>query len=307
MKADAVFEGGGVKGVAFVGAIAEMERRGYTWEQLAGTSAGSIVAALLSAGYKSDELYDIFMKLNFTDLFDRTGMMKFPVMGIACRLLFKKGVYSADGLERLVAGLLLKKGIRTFGDLSPDKLRVIASDITTGKMLILPEDLTQFGLNPRDFSVAKAVRMSCSIPYFFQPYVLYKDDEPHYIVDGALLSNFPVWLFDVPGIPSWPTFGFRFSEDELNTKKDGPVKGLISYSKAIVGTMLDAQEQTYVKKAHAVRTIFIPTLGVKTTDFHITDAQKQALYKSGEEAVRRFFADWDFNRYVSTYRKAVLV
>ncbi len=48
LKCDAVFEGGGVKGIGLVGAISEIEKAGYGFENLAGTSAGAIVASLLS-------------------------------------------------------------------------------------------------------------------------------------------------------------------------------------------------------------------------------------------------------------------
>ena len=53
LKADAVFEGGGVKGIGLVGAVAFAEEKGYRWVNLAGTSAGAIVAALLAAGYNA--------------------------------------------------------------------------------------------------------------------------------------------------------------------------------------------------------------------------------------------------------------
>ena len=53
--ADAVFEGGGVKGIALVGAVAVAEEKGYRWANLAGTSAGAIVASLLAAGYTGAE------------------------------------------------------------------------------------------------------------------------------------------------------------------------------------------------------------------------------------------------------------
>ncbi len=56
MKWDAVFEGGGVKGIGLVGAVAEVEKAGYEFVNLAGTSAGAIVASLLAVGYTAEEL-----------------------------------------------------------------------------------------------------------------------------------------------------------------------------------------------------------------------------------------------------------
>ena len=65
LRADAVFEGGGVKGIGLVGAVAAAEERGYQWENVAGTSAGAIVAALLAAGYNSEELRNVMQELDY--------------------------------------------------------------------------------------------------------------------------------------------------------------------------------------------------------------------------------------------------
>ena len=64
LKTDAVFEGGGVKGIGLVGAVSEIEKAGYEFENLAGTSAGAIVASLLAAGYSSEELKRELEQLN---------------------------------------------------------------------------------------------------------------------------------------------------------------------------------------------------------------------------------------------------
>jgi predicted acylesterase/phospholipase RssA len=58
-KADAVFEGGGVKGIALAGAIVVAESLGVQWQRVAGTSAGAITACLLAAGYTGEELIPI--------------------------------------------------------------------------------------------------------------------------------------------------------------------------------------------------------------------------------------------------------
>ncbi len=67
---------------------------------------------------------------------------------------------------------------------------------------MLPRDAReQLGIDPDELEIATAVRMSMSIPMFFDPVVhrnpTNRDDE-HVIVDGGLLSNFPIWLFDSP-------------------------------------------------------------------------------------------------------------
>lgn len=301
MKADAVFEGGGVKGIAFLGALLVMEEHGYTWEKLAGTSAGSIVAALLSAGYTSQELKPIYEELDYLYFLQRSGIGRLPVVGPIYELVVREGVYRADRIELFVEDLLRRKGIRTFGDLPIGKLRIVASDISIGKMLVMPDDLVRYDLDPEDFPIARAVRMSSSIPFFFQPALLKKPGQTHYIVDGALLSNYPVWLFDVEGTPRWPTIGFRLQDDQGKRNEDR-IKGLFSFASSLLSTMLDAHDRLYVEKAKAVRTIFINTLGVRTTQFQLPPEMKQQLFSSGESAARVFLEHWDFEDYVKVFR-----
>lgn len=301
MRADAVFEGGGVKGIAFVGALQVMEQNGYTWENLAGTSAGSIVAALLSAGYTGRELKPIFEELNYLYFLKKTGLGRLPYVGPVIELIMHEGMYRGDRIELFVEELLRRKGVRTFGDLPPGKLRIIASDISRGKMLVLPDDLVEYDLMPENFSVARAVRMSSSIPFFFQPVRIKKDDKPNYIVDGALLSNYPVWLFDVPGVPEWPTIGFRLT-DKQSKLEDAHVSGLFTFTRSLLMTMLDAHDRLFVDKAHAVRTIFINTLGVRATQFQLSPEMRKDLFFSGEESARRFLNHWNFQKYVEVFR-----
>lgn len=301
MKADAVFEGGGVKGIAFIGALQVMEEQGYTWEKVAGTSAGSIVAALLCAGYTSRELKPIFEEMDYQCFLQRRGLGRLPFVGPMLDLLLHEGIFRADRLEVFIENLLQRKGIRTFGDLPDGKLRIVASDVTAGKMLVLPDDLPRYDVAPESFSIARAVRLSSSIPFFFQPAILQSDSRPHYIVDGALLSNYPVWLFDVPGTPKWPTIGFRLHDNKV-TAEQTPISGLFSFTRALLVTMLDAHDSLYVEKANAVRTIFINTLGVRATQFHMPLELRQRLFASGEESARRFLNHWNFEEYVKVFR-----
>ncbi len=78
---------------------------------------------------------------------------------------------------------------------------VIVSDLTAKRLLVLPMEAGVLGVEPDEFDVAQAVRMSMSIPVFFEPVRWDNPDtgEQHVIVDGGMLSNFPVWLFDRQG------------------------------------------------------------------------------------------------------------
>ena len=78
-------------------------------------------------------------------------------IGPAIRIMVKKGLYSGLQLEQWISEKLSKKGISTFGDLKENQLRVIASDITQGKMLVLPDDIRQYGYDPKQLKVSEAV------------------------------------------------------------------------------------------------------------------------------------------------------
>lgn len=298
MWADAVFEGGGVKAIALVGALQVAEEKGFGWKQLAGSSAGAIIASLLAAGYRGDELVELMIKEEFSRFISQTWVHRIPYLGPATRLLVKKGLYSGRPLEQWIGNLLAKKGVRTFTDLKDRKLRIIASDISRGTLLVLPEDLEEYGYSAERLTVARAVRMSCSIPYFFDPVkVLHRPSKKiSYIVDGGLLSNFPVWLFDRER-PRWPTFGFRLiSETE---GQPHTIRGPISLFRAMFLTMMEAHDNRHIKEQDRLRTIQVLTKGVGLTDFHISREKRQELYEAGRKAGEAFFSLWKFSDYLA--------
>jgi NTE family protein len=313
LVADAVFEGGGVKGIGLVGAVAFAEEKGYRWSNIAGTSAGAIVASLLAAVYTGAELTAVISTLDYLKFRDSNGINHIPVVGPLSNLIFEKGIYEGRYFEQWLRNLLIKKNVRTFKDLIIDefkdderyrfKLRVIASDITNGNLLILPQDIAQYGMDPQDLEVAAAVRMSMSIPFFYKPVALRNKEtaRTNYVVDGGVLSNFPVWLFDSQdGEPPWPTFGFKLVQPEEGTPHR--IGGPVSMLSALFNTMVEAHDAMYIREEHFVRTIPIPTLGVKTTEFGITAERTAALYQSGRKAAEDFLATWNFADYIEKYR-----
>lgn len=318
-QADAVLEGGGVRGIGLVGALAIAEEE-YEWVNLAGTSAGAIVAALLAVGYTALEIKAILDGLDFRKFKDEGLLDRVPIIGPALSLGFEKGIYEGDYLEELLRDYLRDKGKTRFGDIRTEfederyryKLRVIASDVSRGRMLVLPQDIKQYGGDPDDLEIARAVRMSMSIPFFFEPARLQdlSTGQGSYIVDGGLLSNFPVWLFDSDGEPQWPTFGFRLVEGDVRSPRHQvrhDIRGPISLLTAMFFTAMEAHDARYIQDQDIVRTICIPTLGISSIDFDLSPPDKQRLYLAGRTAATEFFQRWEqkggFAQYVTDYRQ----
>ncbi|KMY48724.1 patatin-like phospholipase family protein [Peribacillus loiseleuriae] len=295
MKVDAVFEGGGVRGIAFIGAIQAMEEEKVEWERLAGTSAGAVVAALLASGYKSYEIRDQLSEIDFSKLRGRTILNRVPVLGTFLALMVHLGCYKNDYLETWMDSLLAEKGIKTFADLPKGKLKIIASDISNGQMLILPDDLDRYRMTPADLKISTAVMMSTSLPFFFRPVIWKsKDRNKSYILDGGLLSNFPIWIFDTDN-PRFPTLGFHFVKNEVNINAVIPTP--IHLFKNIFKTMLQAHDLRNMNKETIERTIQIPTGDISATDFELNKDEIDFLYKTGYNSTKEFLSKWDFEQY----------
>lgn len=305
MKIDGVFEGGGVRGIAHVGAICALEENGYAWERVAGTSAGAIIAALLACGYTGKELKTIINNADYTNFLTKTWLDKIPLIGKGVNVWFKMGIYKNDFIEQWLEDLLSKKGVTCFSDLpNPDSLKIIASDISNGNMVIFPDDLPHYGFSNKNFSIAKAARMSSTIPFFFQPvkWKTPKWKQSCYMLDGGVLSNYPIWIFDTPNIPRWPTFGFHFVKDEIQAE---PVlyEEPVSMFKGLFKTMMQAHDLRYLNTEARARTIKIPTGNITSTNFNLSDEETDWLYHSGYKAAEKFLSSWNFNQYIYRYRR----
>jgi len=307
MKIDVVFEGGGVKGIGLLGAVCCLEDRGYEIQNYAGSSAGAMIAALLASGYKGRELSKIILNMDYEVFLDKRkfkDFMPFSISENIIRLIKDKGIYSGDPIEEYIKQLLIKKDKVKFKHISVNgksPLKIIASDITKGDMLILPDDLVKYGINPMEFEISNAVRMSISIPFFFKPEKLKYNDEISYVVDGGILSNYPIWIFDVQGTPRWPTFGMKLV-DENKSYTSRSKTDIVSYSLDIISAMLNKNEEIYVKDKDWVRTISIPTLGVGTTDFSLKKEKALQLFQAGYKSAEEFLRNWNFEKYKNDYR-----
>jgi NTE family protein len=292
MYIDGVFSGGGIKGLALVGACAAIEERGFRFKRVAGTSAGSLIAGLLAAGYTSAEMAGILDDLDLKKFLDSRKTIFPSALTKWLFVYWRLGLYKGDELECWIGEKLAARGLRTFGDLAPDALRIIASDLTNGRLLILPDDLPKYGVDPRTFPVARAIRMSCSLPFFFEPVKLRDRVGVNIVVDGGVLSNFPMWLFDKDNVKKVrPVLGVKLSQNLIQQPTNN-IKNALNMFEALFETMKDAHDSRYISRKHEKNIIFVPTEGNLTTEFQLSDEKKQELIALGKSSAEKFFKSW---------------
>lgn len=318
-QADGVFQGGGVKGIALAGALEEFADSARhpdnyvdEWIQLAGTSAGAIIAAYLACGNTVADTAKLVAETDFSQFEDwgPGGELIGGAINLALHHGLAHGKVFLDWFRK-------QTNNKTFGEIERDgrTLKLIATDISRREMLVLPDSLSNYRLSkdspaiePSDFAVADAVRMSMSIPYFFQPIELIHKETglPSTIVDGGVLSNFPVWIFDVKDRdPKRATFGFKLiggkgvggGLEKIVHAFGWPVRMGVD----IFHTATDAWDTYWVSHATYVRTCAVSAGDIGTTDFELTPAQRQWLLESGKKAAREFLGEWTAEEYVNSY------
>lgn len=319
-KADLVLEGGGVKGIALAGALVELEQAGWHFQRVAGTSAGaiaaSLVAALNAAGRPLTELEDVLRTVEYKRFMERPPLERAlgPVADVG-ELLLHMGLYDGDYLTEWLGDALEQIGVTTFGQLRYTDAKADATlhesqcytlvvhtaDLTRGKLVRLPWDLPTYGVTDLDEElIVDAVRASMSIPFFFRPVkhktravtvdgTSYPEEEVTW-VDGGLLSNFPVEVFDRgDGAPSrWPTLGIKLSGREKQPPPGTHVDSAFDVAVACMHALLENSDRYYLTPERAARTIFIDSDGVSATDFGLGPEQQETLYRNGQLAAR----DW---------------
>jgi NTE family protein len=322
-RADLVLAGGGVKGIGHVGAVAVLEEHGYEFRRIAGTSAGAIVGAFVAAGMTAAELLEVMSSADFRRFRDGGVLNRLPVVGAGLSVLWQNGIFEGDAAREWIRAELEQKGIRTFADLKlrdaggslaaneSYRLVVMATDLTRGELIRLPWDYARYGLDPDEQMVCDAVRASISIPFFFRPVSLPYEGRSATIVDGGVLSNFPIDAFDRTdgGSPRWPTFGVTLvPEQAVGNAALFPVPGLlrhgtVGFTESLVNTLLVGHDRAQLAKPWiAARTIPVGTKAIGATDLEITPAQQHDLYQSGRRAARSFLRTWNWDAYRGRFR-----
>jgi NTE family protein len=281
-----------------------LSEKGYQVQRSAGTSAGAIISALIMAGYSSEELIKILKHTDFSKLIEKTRLSQIAFLGKPLSLIWNKGIYKIEIIEEWINDLLARKGVHTFKDVmenNQSRLKIIAADITDRKLLIFPDDIKYYGIDPKGFSIARAVAMSSAIPLYFTPIKIPFRNQVNYIVDGGLVSTFPIWIFDVEKTPRYPTLGFKI-KDPISYTSQGKT-GIISYLKDLLNASYNKEETTFLRDADLVRTVIIDfDHQNKSTDFNLSRQRINYLFDSGYASTITFLKKWNFIEYVKRYR-----
>lgn len=255
-----VFEGGGIKGLSYIGALRCLEERGIKIKSVAGSSVGALIGALVAAGFKSHELEQIIDKIDFYCIWPipkKKGLKR------TWEVVRKRYIYEISPLEETLDKILKEKGISTFGDMKVGntyRLRIIVANLKNKDILVVPDHLRQYGIDPDKFSISKAVCMSSSIPFVYPPYKV----NSHSFVDGGLGDNFPIWLYDKDVI------GFRVNKDS---------KLLNSFQKYFFKNKNNHKHENLV---------YIDTSDFKATDFINGLKSRLILYNRGYYHTKNF-------------------
>ncbi len=311
-----VLEGGGVRGFAYAGAFEILDSLGILQniERVGGTSAGAIQATMLAIGYTPKEIMKVAANIPLKDFND--GF----VVGGFSRLKRKFGFYKGENVSKWIEHLIeAKTGDPniTFLQLHQQRqqknykaLYITGTDLTYRCLRVFSHETYP------NMRIKDALRISFSIPLYFEPVVidhagtvqkLRSNSNYHLMVDGGLVANYPVHIFDSSKyITTDPnainhyqqnkfTLGLLLDKPEQLQYKQGetyplPIHSITEYLKAVYQTSFDKPNPD---AANLQRTITISHLNLSSRVRKLPAATIQKLVESGRHGVRRFFTNDD--------------
>jgi len=259
-----IMKGGGVKGLAFMGALMELKDY-YTFDTFAGTSAGAISAVLLAAGYSPQELLEIMSNKDFNDFKDANWRQ------VIINIFKKKGAYEGNHFSEWINTLIKQK--------IPNQLLEVKMRDLQHRAIVYAsrsnEGILRFDSNGerRETIVSFAARCSMSIPGFFTP-VQY---EGYKVYDGGIGNNFPLRTF----IDDNPENLFLGLYLQNQITPNAPVL------KDLEDIITDANERQLVDR-YPDRVVLIDPYPIKTTQFDLTEDDKTFLIECGRVGALKY-------------------
>lgn len=279
-----VFKGGGVKGMAYVGALQALENKGVTAASMtyfAGSSAGSIVAAMVAAGVSIKDLERNLYGIDWQKVMDGSHFLGLELIN----LVRFYGLYKGEYLEEDVIEKLLEKqtGISrvTFKQLYDQTgkfLRVTGTNLTDNELNIFDPH------SAPDMPVSKAVHISACVPLFFRS-VEYKGK---YFVDGGTLRNLDLTAFEGYIEPPERALAMDLVDKASSTSK---ISGLVPFLLALMQTLAKYANLYDSKKPDNVDVVPVDTTGINPLNFNISKKEQERLYEMGMKAVETAFPD----------------
>lgn len=268
-----VMKGGSVKGLAYVGALKELEKY-YRFDWFVGTSAGAIAAVLLAAGYTSGELETILYKKKFLDFLDARFYRW------VTNLLFHKGIFPGDSVTNWIDQLLAEKlnsvGRVKLKDLLT-RVTLYASRRDEGTLVFDSQDPKHM-----ETSAAFAVRSSMAIPFLFMPTSI----EGVRVLDGGMRNNYPVEAL-LKDNPSVEFIGLYLGPHtyEGDVQKD---RGILIRN--LVAIWTDSTDQKALEK-YRNQTIIIDCRPITTLKFWLSNQEKDFLIQAGRAAALEYLVE----------------
>lgn len=311
---DLVLGGGGIRGIAHVGALSALDAAGWTPHRVAGASAGAMAGALWVAGAAPAAMRGYLEELDyrgfaFADVVGR--LARRPMVGAVVERLSPATVDPLVWFDSLLA----EHGVRTWADLRLEgdaadhlpperryRLVVRCLDVVHRRVVRLPWDYHLYGLEADEQAVSEAVRASMSVPLVFTPVTIGSGDQAGLLVDGGLGTAFPVSVFDrADRRPAQrPTFAVRLVPRSRTT---GWPEGDVALVRAVVETMLEAGDQLEpVGSCDERRTIRVDASSVVALDVGMTAEEEDQLFEAGRRATEEFLAGYDHEAWTADCR-----
>ena len=279
-KYTCLFGGGAIRGVSYIGAVKALEELGIIPDRLAGSSVGSIFAALLAVGYNAKELKDIFIKVNF-ELFKDISIGLGPLFAISKGEVFLKWV--RELIEKKYYGENYKKGVNpavTFKDIKKN-LVVITTNLSNFEC----KEFSKF--DTPDYEIASAVRISCCMPGLMKPIEYNKT----LLVDGDLQKSWPMWKLSKHLLND----DERILEFRLEGNYESNDISGINYATAVYSCMT-AISTSFITNIYGNKDKFdyivLNTGDIVVVDFNINEAKRNDLINSGYNQTISYFKDF---------------